>query len=135
MSLRDEVHANPACAAALVAKNFQLITHIMSVGRVKPNFREVGTGTILDVLGLTVGTAVIDAVYTVPAYKYVRPLIEQGRLHVGSPLVKAALQQLVGGEVLSQAGADALVALGYEPNPYTYAEMEDALFNKDGTEK
>lgn len=133
-SLRDQVHAEPRCAAALAAKDCAELARLMSVGRGRANRREIGNGTILEVLGLEVGNVVLDLINGVGDYRHVKPLIDQGRLLIGSPLAQTTVQSLVP-NALTQAQADALCALGQEPNPYTAQDIAEALFNPDGTEK
>lgn len=133
-SLRDLVHANPQCADALAAKDCDELARLMSVGRVRANSREIGNGTILEVLGLATGNVVLDLINGNADYRHVKPLIEQGRLLIGSPLAQATVQSLVPA-VLTQTQADALCALGLAPYPYTAQELAAALFNADGTEK
>ncbi|MRV72563.1 hypothetical protein GJ700_12680 [Duganella sp. FT92W] len=134
-SLRDQVHANPACAEALAAKDCQALAAIMSADRTRPNNREVGNGTILETLGLVAGNALLDVLHTDTTFRHVKPLLDQGRLLIGSPLVADVLRQLAAANVITQAGADALIALGREPDPLTAQELAAALFNDDGTEK
>lgn len=133
-SLRDQVHADPRCVAALTAKDCTELARLMSVGRVRANTREIGNGTILEVLGLGTGNQVLDLINGNADYRYVKPLIEQGRLLIGSPLAQDTVQSLVPA-VLTQQQADALCALGLEPHPYTAQDLAEALFNPDGTEK
>jgi hypothetical protein len=133
-SLRDHVHADQRCAAALAAKDCAELARLMSVARVRANSREIGNGTILEVLGLATGNVVLDLINGNADYRHVKPLIEQGRLLIGSPLAQTTVQSLVPA-VLTQAQADALCALGLEPHPYTAQELAEALFNPDGTEK
>eukprot|EP01034_Spumella_vulgaris_P041665 gene41665-51629_t len=132
-SLRDQVHADQRCAAALTAKDCAELARLMSVGRVRANSREIGNGTILEVLGLATGNEVLDLINSNADYRHVKPLIEQGRLLIGSPLAQITVQALVPA-VLTQAQADALCALGLEPHPYTAQELAEALFTPDGTE-
>jgi hypothetical protein len=132
--LRAAVHANPACAMALSAKDCAAIAAIMSEGRTRGNTREIGNGTILETLGIAAGNTFLDFINGSADFRYVKPLIEQGRLQIGSLLVQATVQSMVPG-VLTQPQADALCALGIEPHPYTAQEICEAVFNPDGSEK
>lgn len=127
--LRDAVKASPECADAYAARDLDTLAAIMSAGRVRPSGLEIGNGTIIDTIGLTAATAVLDVIHAQPAYKYVIVLLDQGRLKIGSTTVRDALRQLVLGGVLSQLNADKLSALGIEPNPYDRLEVEAALFD------
>ena len=132
MTLLAEIHAK--CDAALLAsRDFDAIAAFVSADRKKPSTREIGNGTILEVLGLTAGNALLDVVNTVPDFRHVKPLVEQGRLTVGSPLVQATVQALVPMGVLTQPQADALCALGFDPDPVTALQVNQALVSDDGT--
>lgn len=137
MTLRDDILANAACDAARTTKDCQSIADIMSANRTKRNTREIGNGTILETLGITTGNTLLDFLLDsspTSTFRHVKPLIEQGRLLIGSPLVQATVQSFVPA-VLTLAQADALCALGIDPNPYTVQEVADALFNPDGSSK
>ena len=137
MGLREDIHANPACTAAIAAKDCSAIAAIMSVGRTRANSREIGNGTILEVLGITAGNLLLDTLMSDDAespFRHVKPLIEQGRLLIGSALVQATVQSFVP-NTLNQAQADSLCAIGRDANPYTVQEIAEVLFNPDGTEK
>ncbi len=134
MTLRDEVHNNPDCAEALAAKDCEELARVMSIGRTRPRTREIGNGTILEVLGLSAGNSFLDVINGNTNFRHVKPLIEQGRLLIGSALVQATIKSMVPA-VITQAQSDALCALGVEPNPYSILEIADAVFNPDGTEK
>lgn len=133
-ALRAEIRANPACAAALAAKDCEAIASIISVDRKKANTREIGNGTILEILGITSGNAFLDVLNTNQTFKYVKPLIEQGRLLIGSPLVQTTVQSMVPA-VLTQTEADNLCAIGWESYSISVQDVHEALFNKNGMEK
>jgi len=131
MTLLDEITAK--CSPALIAsRDFDAIAAAVSIGRTKPNAKEIGNGTILEVLGLTVGNALLDVINTVPDFRYVKPLVEQGRLVASAPLVQATIQSLVPMGVLTQLEADALCAQGFDPDPVTAAQVNQALVSDDG---
>ena len=52
---------------------------------------EIGNGTVLETLGLAVGNALLDVLYNAPDFRYVKPLLEQGRLRIDAPPARAAL--------------------------------------------
>ena len=132
MTLLEEIQAK--CDAALIAsRDYDAIAAAVNVGRTKPNTREIGNGTILEVLGLATGNSLLDVINTVPDFRYVKPLVEQGRLTVGSPLVQSTVQALVPMGVLKQAEADALCALGFDADPVTALQVNQALVSDDGT--
>jgi hypothetical protein len=136
VSLRDAVHANPACASALAAKDCDAIAAIMNetAVRTRPTATTLGNGTVLEVLGIPDGNTFLDFLNTTQDFRYVKPLLEQGRLEIGKTIVQQVIQSLVPA-VLTQTNADKLCAVGIEPDPYTAEELHDALFNADGTEK
>jgi hypothetical protein len=133
-ALRAAVHANPSCAEALAAKDCDALAGIMSVGRKRASNREIGNGTVLEVLGIVAGNALLDELNSNQNYRHVKPLLEQGRLLIGTPLVQATVRSFVP-TTLTQAQADALCALGLEDDPYSATDMHEALFNPDGTQK
>ena len=116
------------CSPELLARrDHDAIALVVNAGRTKPNTREIGNGTILETLGLAAGNAFLDVINTVPDFRHVKPLVEQGRLVVGSTLVQATVQSMVGAGVLSQGQADALCALGWDADPVTAQQVSDAL--------
>lgn len=133
--LRAAVRANPACAAALATKDCAAIASLMSAGRTRASDVEVGNGTILEVIGIESGNRLLDTINSDPNMRYVKPLLEQGRLKVGSPVAQAAIQGFATAGVIEQADADNLCALGQMSDPLTAQEVAEALFNPDGSEK
>lgn len=131
MTLLEEIKAK--CTPELLAsQDHQAIADTVNVGRTRPSDTEIGNGTILEVLGLELGTAVLDVVYATASYKYVVPLLEQGRLKIGSSVAQAAVQAFVPG-LLSQEQADALKSLGSVPNPISEFDVRRTLYAEDGT--
>lgn len=135
MSLKDDILNNPACASALANRDCVEIARIVSEGRTQPNNVTVGNGGILRVLGIAAGNSLLDVLYTNPDFRYVKPLVEQGRLEVGTPLVQGTIQGMVSVGILTQIQADTLCALGKSPYPYTPQEISEALYNPDGSNK
>lgn len=125
MSLLQEILTK--CSPELVAsKEHGQIAAVVSVGRTKPSGMEVGHGTVLEVLGLAAGNALLDALYGSPEFRHVRPLLEQGRLVISSPLVMGTIQAMVPA-VITQADADKLLALAVVPAPVTTQEVIAAM--------
>lgn len=130
MTLLVEIQALPQ--ALLDAQDFDAIAAAVSVGRKRRNTKEIGNGTILEVLGLSAGNALLDVINNVADFRHVKPLVEQGRLQIGSPLVQETVQDLVPA-VLTQAQADALCALGWDAGaPVTAHEVKQVLFDFEG---
>ncbi|MCK0507925.1 hypothetical protein [Aromatoleum anaerobium] len=130
----DDIRAAIAADSALRAliPDTQAIAAALSVGRTRPNGREIGNGTVLETVGLVSGNRLLDVIDTEPSYRHVKPLLEQGRLVASSPVVVAALQSMVP-LVLSQAEANALIALGRDPDPVAEIDVRRALWNDDGS--
>lgn len=125
MTLRDEILAK--CSPELIASRDEAaISRALSLGRKRSNAREIGNGTILEVLGISAANAFLDVVNGNPDFRYVKPLIEQGRLLIGSALVQATVQSMVP-TVLAQGQADALCALGFEDDTVSIADIAHAL--------
>lgn len=125
MSLLEEIQAK--CSPELIAsRDYDAIAAAVSAGRVKPSTREIGNGTILEVLGLQAGNALLDVINTVPDFRHVKPLVEQGRLTIASPLVQATVQSMVP-SVLTQSQADVLCALGFDPAPVTATRVASVM--------
>lgn len=131
MTLLEEIKAK--CTPELLAsKDHQAIADRVNVGRTRQSDTEIGNGTILEVLGLELGTSVLDVVYATSSYKYVVPLLEQGRLKIGSTVAQDAVQAFVPA-LLNQAQADALKSMGAVPNPVSEFDVRCALYAEDGT--
>lgn len=126
MTLLQEIQA--ACSADLIAsKEHGAIAALVSVGRTRPVTTEIGNGTILETIGLTSGGALLDAIHATPSLKYVLPLLDQGRLKVGSALVQGAIDTFVSAAVITSGEGAALKALGKEPNPVSVQQVIEAL--------
>jgi hypothetical protein len=134
-ALAAQARAHVGCADFIQAKNCGAIAEVLSVGRVRANTREIGNGTILETLGLAAGNALLDVINGNADFRHVKPLVEQGRLLIGSPLVQFTVMAMVSLNVLTQGQAEALCALGHDANPLTALEVAQALFNDDGTDK
>lgn len=134
-ALRAVARANPACAVPLAAKDCAALALLLSVDRTRQSATEIGYGTILEVIGIAAGNQLIDFIKGNPELRHVVPLLEQGRLRIGSPVTQEAVQSFVGAAAVTQANADKLCALGGEPAPLTPLEVADALYNPDGSEK
>ncbi len=125
--IRDAVAASAELQALQKDGRVNAIADALSVGRVKFVPIEIGNGTILEKLGITTGNALLDVINTSPDFRYVKPLVEQGRLRLDSPLVRGTLASLVVAGVVTQAQADVLLSAAQSPDPVTTAEVESAL--------
>jgi len=123
--IRDAIEASPELQAL---KNDDVaISAALSVGRTKVVPTEIGNGTILEAIGLTAGNALLDVLNTAPDFRHVKPLIEQGRLRLDSPLVIGTLGALVASGVLTQENADVLAARARVPDVVTPQQVSDAI--------
>ena len=125
-TLLEEIQAK--CSPELLAtRDHDAIAAQVNIGRIRPSSLEIGNGTVLETIGLTAGNALLDAIHNGPDFRHVRPLLEQGRLKAASPLIAGALAGLVQANVIEQEHADALLALGTEPNPVTPYQVAQAM--------
>lgn len=133
----DEIRAAIAADPALQAlvPDTQAIAAALSVGRTRWKHTEIGVGTIIEVLGLAAANPVLDALYAAPDYRYVKPLLDQGRLRIDVVAQAGMLQPLVTGGLLAQAQLDALIALAKEAAPVAEYDVRMAIYNDDGSLK
>lgn len=134
-ALRATARENPACAQAYADRDLNALAALLSAGRTRASLLEVGNGTIIATIGFEAGNTLLDHISTDPTMRYVKPLLDQGRLRVGSPVAQGAIQGFANAGVISQEDASKLCALGLEPDPLTPQDVADALFNTDGSEK
>lgn len=126
MTLLEEI--NEKCSPELVAsRDYTAIATIVSTGRTKPSEREIGNGTILELVGLTYGNAILDVIYTNPDFRYVKTLLEQGRLIAGSPLVVNSIKAFNAMGLLPEAQTEAILAITTEPAPISVNEVRLVL--------
>lgn len=125
-TLLAEIQAK--CPPELIAaKEHGQIAALVSAGRTRPSAREIGNGTILETIGLQHGNAMLDVIYNDANFRHVKPLLEQGRLIVGSPLVVQTINGMVAGGVIPSAAGAALLALTVEPAPVSVQEVIKAM--------
>jgi hypothetical protein len=137
--IRDAVTADPALLAAVKAENpdWAAIAAQVAAGKTRAREMEVGNGTIIETIGMTVGNALLDVLMSSdPAspYRHIKPLLEQGRLKAHSPLIAGALVPLVGVVPgFTATHCDMLINLGKQPEVVSVHELTSAVFNTDGT--
>ena len=131
---KDEILAK--CSSDLIAsRDCHAIAEAVSIGRTKPSNINIGNGTIIAALNdLTTANALLDVLHTDPRFKYVVPLLHQGRLIVSDTMVVQTLQAFVP-SILTQAQADKLIAIARAPDPVSFTEVAEALYNADGSMK
>ena len=118
----------------LASRDYQAIADALSVGRTKSQPTAIGKGTIIGVLGMTVGNAFLDVIDNVPDYRHIKDVILAGVFDVSLEASKFGIDAMVPA-VITQEQADALKALGAVPDPVTAAQVEVAMKNDDGTDK
>jgi hypothetical protein len=123
-TLRDEIIAG---GFDLQHRDDGAIAAALSAGRKKLVVTEIGLGSILNTIGFDAGNALLDALYARPEFRYVTPLIEQGRLDISSVLARSSLDALAQGGVIAQQSADALKALAEVDNPVGAQDVARAL--------
>lgn len=135
-TIRAAISADPALRA--LVPDTHAIAARLSVGRVRFKPTLVGVGSVLSVLGLEVGSALCDVLQSTPAYRHVWPLLRDHNLRIDDPQVRAGLQMLVGMQLsptvkFGIAHAEALLALGQEPDPVDELAVRRAVYLDDGT--
>lgn len=130
MSLIDEIQAK--CPPELIeAKEHGQISEIVSQGRTRLNTTLIGFGTIIDVLGLVDGPAVLDTLEgmraNVPAIKWAWTLLEQGRLDIALDSTRQQVASLHVTGVLTAEQRDKLLALAVTLAPVSTTEVIEAM--------
>lgn len=125
MTLLEEIRSK--CSAEMISSRDEAaISRVLSVGRTRPSTLEIGNGTVLEILGIADANAFLDVVAGNASFRYVKPLLDQGRLKIGSPLVQATIKSMVP-TVISQVHADALCALGVTDDVVSPHDISIAL--------
>lgn len=131
---KDEILSK--CSAEMIAsRDCHAIAARVSLGRTKPNKVEIGNGTIITALqDLTTANTLLDVLHSDARFKYIIPLLDQGRLIVSDPLVRMTLNSFVP-SVLTQEQANKLISLGFDNDSVSAQEVSDVLYNDDGSLK
>ena len=131
MALRDEILSRPDCADALAARDCGELARILSIGRTKLIERNVGYGTVLEVLGAEAGSAFLDGLTALAAtsspVKWALKLLDRGELNIGAAATRGQLDALAAGGVMPQAVAEALKNLAVVPDEITATQVQTAL--------
>ncbi len=117
------------------ARNDVAIANILSTGRTKLQTYKIGTGDVLDTIGLTAGNSLLDEVYTNASYRYVPKELDRGDLDISRPSVRAVIDQIAANPLVlnfDQAHADLLKALAELPDPIDFNKVSDALNVAEG---
>lgn len=129
MAMLDDIRALPA--ELLATRDTGAIAAALSAGRKRLVPTEVGNGLILETIGLDAGNALLDYLYNEPQFRHLKPLLEQGRLRLDSPMVRATIDAFVPA-LLTPAQADALKALAEVPDPVDEMDVRKACWSDDG---
>ena len=132
MSLRDEIIAKNF---ALEARDVVNMAAGMSLNRYKIVSRQIGIGTIMDVLGPDAGAALLDTLsimgQEVPAIRWALVLISAGNLDVGMESVRNQIDKLVLGNILTADQAKKIKDLALEPDVITPEQIFHEMYNPD----
>ncbi len=79
---------------------------------------EIGIGLILQTIGVASGNALLDAIKATPDFRYVWPLLEQGRLRLDSPVTLGARSMTGAGAVVTRDVEPDTLALGLPAKPF-----------------
>ena len=135
MTLHEEILAKPELEQSVIDRNCEAIAAALSVGRTRLAQTEIGNGKILETLGLADGNTLLDAINASPMFKYVVPLLEQGRLDVSTGVTRSAIDYLVSQGAVSADNAAKLKALAEVPDVVTPRQVAEAMYNDDGSLK
>lgn len=122
MSLRDEI-----LALGMSLDDHGAIAEQLSAGRKKLVPTEIGNGLILETIGIDAGNQLLDAINAADKFRYVQPLLAQGRLRIDSDMVRTSLDELVGASVISADDALKLKNLAVVADPVTSQDVTRAL--------
>ncbi len=114
-------------ATGLPLDDHGAIADALSAGRTKLVPTEIGNGKVLETIGLAAGNALLDAIYGSPDFRYVKPLLEQGRLDVSSDLVRGTLDAMAMAGVVTMQEAEAVKNLAMVADPVSSQDVTRAL--------
>lgn len=99
----------------LAAGNFHDIAAVVNEGRVRFQKTEIGNGLILETIGIEAGNAILDAIHSNPAFRYVVPLLDQGRLDIASDVTRGSIDMLAAAGIPSFGAAEATLIKDLAP--------------------
>jgi hypothetical protein len=107
------------------------LARILSIGRTKLIDRNIGYGTVMEVLGAEDGAAFLDALTALAAtsspVKWALKLLDRGELNIGSAATQEQMDALASVGVMPQSVADALKSLAIVPDVITPQDVQTAL--------
>ena len=124
MGLREEILALPP--ELIASGDHVAIAEALSVGRKRIVYTEIGKGKIIGAIGLESANAVLDVIDTVPDYRHIKQLVENGWLDIGSPLARYSIDAMVPA-VITQAQSDAIKALAEVADPVTALDVAQTI--------
>lgn len=134
-SIRAEIVASNELKQMI--PNVTAMAKKLSEGRVKPQKKYVGAGTVLEALGPDVGAAVLDGLVAKSAtnspIKWALKLLDRGELDLGSAATRASITALKDAGDLPANVAAALLAIAEVPDPVDEHTVKQAVFNDNGT--
>jgi len=128
MGLREEILALPP--ELLAQHDTQAIAEALPL-RITLRYTEIGKGKIISVIGLAAANNVLDVIETVPDYRHVKQLVENGWLDISSPLARQSLDAMVPA-VITQEQADTIKALGEVRTPVSEYEVRCICWADNG---
>lgn len=140
MTIKDRAYANPAYAQTIADKDIDVLVTLLNAEAVtEVRSRFITARTILAECGAQAAD-ILDALeagaLNVSALKWaVQFLGQDSGIDIGNPATQAMLDQLVLGRILTTAHADALKALAMVPVFVTREQVEEELYNIDGSTK
>ena len=142
MGLREEIRSDPACAEALAARDCQEMARIRSIGRppraALAQIADVQAALQTSGAWWAIKAAAADQAH--PANAAAVAVMDVGaarysNLDTSLPLVGQMFGALVVTDVIPQEQMDAVLALGFMPDPLTAHQVGEALYNADGSDK
>lgn len=139
MTIRDRILARPDLDALRAARDLGALAAALNAEALTaPQERYVTARTVL--AECQDGPAILDALEaaqtTVSAVKWAVTFLSQNSgLDIGNPVTLGMVDQLVTNSLLSAAQGQQLHALAMQPVLVTAAQVADAMYNLDGTEK
>lgn len=142
MNIRERILARPDLTPLRDARDIDGLAAALSVGLTRPKETVIGDGTILEAFmaelgddGLEAGNVFLDWFRNEPLFRHAVRMLDRGELRLDKPGTRSILSNLVELGKMPQAVFDYLVDLSTEPGMVTRDEVNEAMFNPDGTEK
>lgn len=128
MGLRDDILALPP--ELLAQRDTQAIADALPP-IVSTRYTEIGKGKIIGAIGLAAANNVLDVIDSMPDYRHVKQLVENGWLDIGSPLARASIDAMVPA-IITQEQSDAIKALGEVRTPVSEYDVRCVCWSDDG---